>query len=226
MLGDGVGADRSKGAWRSSPSCGRGVFCGWACPYGALNELTWKLGQKLGLPSFELSDARHNKLKYLRYVILAGLIGTFLISPEWGERFAEVEPFKSTFFVAPWTRQVGLVAWWLLLLGGALVVWRPFCRYVCPLGAALALPSSIRFSGPRRRDFCSSCKICTKGCEPRAIRPDGSIDPRECLNCWECEANFYDDEACPPLIGIRRQEERKARKAAKPANDRPKEAAS
>jgi NosR/NirI family transcriptional regulator, nitrous oxide reductase regulator len=205
---------------------GRGVFCGWACPYGALNELTFKIGRLLKLPTFELPDAWHNKLRYVRYVVLAGLVVVFLISPELGERLAEVEPFKSTFFVAPWTRGILLTSWWLLLFGGALVVWRPFCRYVCPLGAALALPSSIRLSGPRRRDFCTSCKICTKGCEPRAIRPNGTIDPRECLNCWECEANYYSDEVCPPLIGIRRQEERKAKKARKAANHGPQEEAS
>jgi len=197
---------------------GRGVFCGWTCPYGALNELSYKLGQKLKLPHYELPDAIHNKLRYLRYVLFAGLVGVFLWSPELGEKLAEVEPFKSTFFVAPWTRSALLIAWWVALFGAAFVMWRPFCRYVCPLGAALALPSSFRLSGPHRRDFCTKCKICTQSCEPRAIRDDGSIDPRECLNCWECEANYRDDDVCPPLVGIRRQEERRAKQAA--ARDR------
>jgi len=81
---------------------------------------------------------------------------------------------------------------------------RPFCRYLCPLGAALALPGSFRISGPYRRKFCEKCTICTRGCEPRAIRENGTIDPRECLSCMECEANFRDEEVCPPLIGIER----------------------
>ena len=199
---------------------GRGVFCGWTCPYGALNELAFKVGEKLKLPHFELPDAVHNKLRYLRYVLLVGLVGAFLYSPQLGELLAEVEPFKSTFFVAPWTRPALLIGWWLLLFGASFVMWRPFCRYICPLGAALALPSSFRLSGPHRRDFCTSCKICTTSCEPRAIRPNGTIDPRECLNCWECEANWRDDEVCPPLIGIRRQEERRATEGAKAAQDR------
>ena len=193
---------------------GRGVFCGWVCPYGAMNELAFKLGRVLKLPEFELPDAVHDKARWIRYGVFVGLVGAFLVSPELGERLAEIEPFKSTFFVRPWAREWFLFAWWLVLAVVAFAWYRPFCRYLCPLGAALALPSSFRLSGPYRRDFCSTgCRICPRGCEPRAIRKDGSIDPRECLNCWECEANYNDDEVCPPLVQIRRRGE-KARKAA------------
>lgn len=185
---------------------GRGVFCGWVCPYGALSELLFKLGRLVKLPAWELPDGVHNKLRYLRYLVLVALVGIYLASPVLGEALTEVEPFKSTFFVAPWTRHLGLFAWWLALAATALVVWRPFCRYVCPLGAALALPSSLRLSGPHRREFCGKgCAICPEDCEPRAIRKDGTIDPRECLNCWECEATYNDEQRCPPLIQIRRQ---------------------
>jgi NosR/NirI family transcriptional regulator, nitrous oxide reductase regulator len=185
---------------------GRGVFCGWVCPYGALSELLFKLGRLVKLPAYELPDRIHSKARYLRYVVLAALVAIYLASPVLGEKLAEVEPFKSTFFVAPWTRHVGLLLWWLALALVAVVVWRPFCRYVCPLGAALALPSSFRASGPYRREFCGKgCKICPEACEPRAIRKDGSIDARECLNCWECEATYHDEQRCPPLVQIRRQ---------------------
>ncbi len=183
---------------------GRGVFCGWTCPFGAGTELLFKLGRRLHLPEFELPDAVHLRLRYLRYVVLAILIGTFLYSSELGELLAEVEPFKTSFLVAPWTRHWGFVAWWGTLVTLSLFWWRPFCRYVCPLGAALALPGSFRFSGPYRRNACQSCKICTKTCEPKAIRPNGSIDPRECLSCMECESNYMSDTVCPPLVGIDR----------------------
>ncbi len=183
---------------------GRGVFCGWVCPYGALSELLFKFGRLVRLPEFELPERYHLKLRYFRYVVLAVLVVTFLYSTEIGEKLAEIEPFKTTFFVEPWTRSIGFIIWWLLLLGLSLVWFRPFCRYVCPLGAGLALPSSFRISGPYRRQFCDSCKICTKGCEPRAIDSKGHIDPRECLSCMECETNFHDEEVCPPLVGIGR----------------------
>ena len=187
---------------------GRGVFCGWVCPYGAMSELLFRVGGWLRLPRLELPDRIHLRARYLRYAVLAVLVVAFLVDVETGEVMAEIEPFKSTFFVPFWTRHVGFALWWLLLAGAALVVYRPFCRYLCPLGAGLALPSSIRASGPYRRDFCSLCKICGRGCESKAIRPDGTIDPRECLSCMECEANWQDDQTCPPLIKARRKREK------------------
>ena len=199
---------------------GRGVFCGWACPYGALNELLFKLGRLLRLPAFELPEAVHSKARWLRYGVFGVLVVTFVFSSETGELLAEVEPFKSTFFVAPWTREAIFLVWWLLLIGLSLVWFRPFCRYVCPLGAALAVPSSVRISGPHRRNACTSCKICTKGCEPRAIRPNGTIDPRECLSCMECEANYRDQQVCPPLVGIERLTMRARAKGEQPNADK------
>lgn len=189
---------------------GRGTFCGWICPYGAMSELVFKLARKLRIPELELPDAVHFKLRYLRYGVFGLLAVVFLVDPLLGERMAEVEPFKSTFFVPIWTRHPALVLWWASLLVWSITTYRPFCRYLCPLGAALAVPSSFRISGPYRREFCSKCKICTRGCEPRAIRPDGTIDPRECLNCWECEANYNDETVCPPLVKKRRDRERAA----------------
>jgi NosR/NirI family nitrous oxide reductase transcriptional regulator len=185
---------------------GRGVFCGWVCPYGALSELLFKAGRTLGLPEYEAPDAVHNKARLLRYVVFGVLLTVFLLSPQVGERMAEIEPFKSTFFVPPWTRHLALFGYWSLLLVASLFTFRPFCRYLCPLGAALALPSSARLSSPYRRPFCAKgCQICPRGCEPRAFRKDGTIDPRECLNCWECEATYHDVERCPPLVQIRRR---------------------
>jgi NosR/NirI family nitrous oxide reductase transcriptional regulator len=175
-----------------------------------MSELLYKLGRLLRLPHGELPDAIHLKLRHLRYLVLLALVGVYLWDPILGEKAAEVEPFKSTFFVSFWTREWFFAGWWLLLAGGSLFYWRPFCRYLCPLGAGLAIPGSLRLSGPYRRDFCSKCKICTRGCEPRAIRPDGTIDPRECLSCMECEANWRDDQVCPPLVKARRDRERAA----------------
>lgn len=181
---------------------GRGVFCGWVCPYGAMTELLFMITKKLGIRTYELPDAWHLKLRYVRYGILFVLIPAYLWDSALGERLAEVEPFKSTFLVPAWERQALFFGWWIALLLLSAFMYRPFCRYLCPLGGGLALVGSFRFSGPRRRRFCTSCKICTRGCEPRAIRPDGTIDARECLSCMDCEATYRNPNACPPLLGI------------------------
>lgn len=190
---------------------GRGVFCGWLCAYGSLSELLFRLGRLLRLPEFELPDWLHKRVRYVRYGVLEVLVVSFLISPSVGELLAEVEPFKSTFYVPFWTRGVWFAFWWIALAFLSMTTFRPFCRYVCPLGAGLALGNTPRVSGPHRRNFCASCKICQRGCEPKAIRDDGTIDPRECLSCMECEATYNDREACPPLIGIDRLLAKKTR---------------
>src|SRR5690606_25120094 len=104
---------------------GRGVFCGWVCPYGAFNELLFRLGRKLRLPRLELPDRAHKWLRHLRYLVLAVVVGSFVYSAELGEKLAEIEPFKSTFFVAPWSREVLLFGWWIALAALALVWYRP-----------------------------------------------------------------------------------------------------
>jgi NosR/NirI family transcriptional regulator, nitrous oxide reductase regulator len=193
---------------------GRGVFCGWVCPYGALTELVNKAAKKLRIPQY--LPPRDGWHRWIRYAIFFALVAIYLVLPVLAEKLAEVEPFKTTFLVAPWARHWGFVAWWVVLLVAAVFVFRPFCRYICPLGAGLALFGSWRLSGPRRRAFCSRCTICAKGCEPEAIRPDGTIDPRECLSCMECETNYRDREVCPPLVGL----DRLSRKVSLEARDR------
>jgi NosR/NirI family nitrous oxide reductase transcriptional regulator len=187
---------------------GRGVFCGWVCPYGAMNELSFKISSALGVKTFELPDAWHFRLRNLRYVVVALLVLVFLWDAALGERLAEVEPFKSTFLVPAWTRHSGFLAWWGVLIALSFVMYRPFCRYLCPLGGYVALISSFRPSGPRRRRFCGSCKICAPACESRAIRDNGTIDPRECLSCLDCEATYRNPNVCPPLLVIPRLESR------------------
>jgi len=185
---------------------GRGVFCGWVCPYGALTEIVFKVGEKLHIPSYELPDRIHEPLRFLRYGILGVLVAVFLWDSILAERMAEIEPFKSTFLVPAWTRHWSYLAWWVVLLGLSVVNYRPFCRYLCPLGGGLALMSSFRKYGPQRRVFCTNCKICTRSCESRAFRTDGTIDPRECLSCLDCEATYRNPNVCPPLLAITRLE--------------------
>lgn len=183
---------------------GRGVFCGWVCPYGALSELIHKVARLLKIKNFNLPTGIHKYARSIRYIIAAVLIIMYFYDPILGEQVAEIEPFKTTFFLVPWERDFLFFVWWLLLLVLSVFTFRPFCRYICPLGAFLALPSSFRLRAPRRRNFCSSCNICARKCEPQAIDTKGVIDPRDCLSCMECEANFLDPEVCPPLIGLAR----------------------
>jgi NosR/NirI family nitrous oxide reductase transcriptional regulator len=192
---------------------GRGWFCGWVCPYGALLELVHALSRRV-LPRrwrYNFPPRVHNVLRRVRYVVLAVLIGLSVVSLEWAERLAEVEPFKTTWLVGVFQREWYLMLYWWALLAVSVFIFRFFCRYLCPLGAALSLGSALRLIGIRRKEFCTRCKICARGCESLAIDAQGRIDKYECLYCLECEQKYHDDRVCPPLAIARRQAERMAR---------------
>src|SRR5215212_368068 len=117
----------------------RGVFCGWLCPFGALQELLNLLARRLGVPQVTVPFALHERLWPAKYIVFLVLLGLSLGPIETAVAAAEVEPFKTAItlgFQRPWP----FVAYALALLTGGLFIERMFCRYLCPLGAALALP--------------------------------------------------------------------------------------
>ena len=191
---------------------GRGMFCGWLCPYGALSEITYKIGRAIGLKRFQrrLPQWLHDRLKWVKYGVFVGLLAVSFYSMPLAEKLAEIEPFKTTFLVGVLHRSWPFVTFWCLLLAAALFIERPFCKYLCPLGASLAIPSTFRWWGLKRKQECGPCTACAAGCEAQAIdHTTGKIDQRECLLCLDCMVMYYDDHACPPLV-----KERKARTSA------------
>jgi NosR/NirI family nitrous oxide reductase transcriptional regulator len=189
---------------------GRGLFCGWLCPFGSLTELLYKIGGKLGLARWQRTLPRpwHDRLKWLKYAIFFGLLSVSLFSMALAEMLAEVEPFKTTFLVGVMNRSWPYGLFVAVLLGLSLFIERPFCKYLCPLGAALAIPSTFRMYGLKRKAECSTCKACAKGCGSLAIDAMGRIDPRECLLCLDCMVLYSDDHACPPLAKERKSREK------------------
>lgn len=180
---------------------GRGLFCGWLCPFGSLSELLYKLAGKVGLKplQFTLSKSIHDRLKWLKYGIFLGLLAVSFFSMGLAEKLAEVEPFKTTFLIGLFNRSWPYALFTASLLGLSILTERPFCKYLCPLGAALAMPTTFRWFGLKRKDACTSCTACAKGCGSQAINSKGVIDRRECLLCLDCMVLYYDDHACPPL---------------------------
>jgi NosR/NirI family transcriptional regulator, nitrous oxide reductase regulator len=193
---------------------GRGVFCGWLCPFGALQELLSKVAKFLKVPQLTIPFGLSERLWPLKYILFLGLLALSLHSIGLAEYGAEVEPFK-TAIALKFMRTWPFVVYVLGLLTAAMFVERVFCRYVCPLGAALAIPGKNRmFEWLRRRHQCGTeCHICATRCPVQAIHPSGRIDAHECIYCLECQMIYYDDHICPPVIARRkRREERQVRK--------------
>lgn len=188
---------------------GRGVYCGWLCPYGALQEFVFRLGRRLGIPSYEFPEVVHERLWAIKYIILLGLFGLSLHSMTLAETYAEVEPFK-TAITLRFQREWGFVLYAVLMLLVSLFNRKFFCRYVCPLGAALTFPSRFRiFDWLRRRKECGHpCQICRTECEVGAIRSTGEIIHNECHYCLDCQVTYWNSHKCPPLIDKRRRQEK------------------
>lgn len=178
---------------------GRGFFCGWLCPYGALQEFAHVIGRRLRLPEIRVPAALDRRLKWVKYAVLAVLVGATLVAPTAAELLVEVEPFKTAMTMAfdrPPVYVLYAVAW--LVLG--VFVFKGFCRYVCPLGAALALGGRLRrFDWIRRRTECGTpCQFCRARCAYGAIRRDGRIDYDECFQCLDCVTIIETPTLCVP----------------------------
>ena len=188
---------------------GRGLFCGWMCPFGSLSEAIFKISRAVGLKRFQrgVPQVWHDRLKWVKYGVFFALLTVSMFSLGLAEKLAEVEPFKTTFLVGIGNRAWPYGLFVCVLLGLSIFIERPFCKYLCPLGAALAMPSTFRWFGLRRKMDCNSCKACAVGCGAQAIDADGRIDHRECLHCLDCMVLYTDPKGCPPLAKERKRRE-------------------
>ncbi len=190
---------------------GRGVFCGWLCPFGALQELLNEGARRLRVPQVTMPFAVQERLWPIKYIIFLGLFAVSLHSTVWSAIGAEVEPFK-TAIVLRFVRHWPFVLYVLALLAAGLFIERFFCRYLCPLGAALAIPARLRmFEWLKRRLQCGrECHICAIRCTVQAIHPNGAINPNECIYCLNCQSVYHDEHVCMPLIQRRQRREAQA----------------
>jgi len=180
---------------------GRGIFCGWLCPFGALQELINEAARKLKIKQYELPFRIHEKLWAVKYLIFLALFGVSLESMSTSEKLAEVEPFKTSiifFFQREWW----FVTYAVALLVVSIFTRKVYCRYICPLGAALAIPTKLRlFDWLKRRPECGDpCQLCAKECEIQAIHPNGEINANECHHCLDCQVTYVNETRCPPLV--------------------------
>ena len=189
---------------------GRGPFCGWLCPFGALQELLNNFAKWLKVPQYTVPWGLHERLWPIKYIIFIGLFGLSLYSLTLAEVLSEVEPFKTS-IILKFSRDWPFVIYVLTLLVAGLFIERFFCRYLCPLGAALAIPGRIRmFEWLKRWPECGSpCQRCAKECPVQSIHPEGHINVNECIYCMHCQELYHDDHRCPHMIQVRLKREKR-----------------
>jgi NosR/NirI family nitrous oxide reductase transcriptional regulator len=110
------------------------------------------------------------------------------------------------------------VVYGLSLLVIGLFIERFFCRYLCPLGAGLAIPAKLKLFDWIKRypsDCGSPCQVCAKECMVQAIHPEGNINMNECVNCLHCQVRYVDEEVCPVMVKKRKKRERREARESK-----------
>jgi ferredoxin len=159
------------------------VFCSSLCPFGALQDVISRLTPKRW--RITVPRGLHDRALYIKYGILALILVAAVVVPG-VSLFQYFEPFGTVFFFSS-----SLLLWSILgvVLIGCVVVTRFYCRYVCPLGAALGVLSLLSPLRIRRVPQCSVCRVCEQACPTGAIRAE-AIDFKECVRCDVCEAKL------------------------------------
>ena len=153
------------------------VFCGYICPFGALQELLHLKRISLTIP-----PAWNRYLNKVKYVLLVYLLVRIIVTGQ--VTLLGYTPFKVLFAWGGTPLSIGLSIALAIL---SLIIYRPFCRYLCPLGAFLALISRLSLFKIRFNSNCVNCLLCQKVCKSGAItgRPP-RIDSSECILCGQC----------------------------------------
>jgi NosR/NirI family transcriptional regulator, nitrous oxide reductase regulator len=180
---------------------GRGVFCGWLCPFGALQEFAGDVSRMLKIRQWRISDSLDSKLRLLKYVTLGMILLAAFYPTSLAEKLSEVEPFKTSItliFVRYWP----FVTYAILLIVMNLFIYKAFCRYLCPLGAMMAIGGKLRMLDwiPRRVECGSPCQLCKVKCRYGAIEKQGRIKYDECFQCLDCVQIYNDTQSCVPEI--------------------------
>ena len=139
------------------------------------------------------------------------LFGISLYDLGTAEKFAEVEPFK-TAIILHFVREWYFVIFAVALVVASLFIERFFCRYLCPLGAAMAIPAKLRiFDWLRRYAMCGNpCQICNHECPVQAIAPEGDINPNECIQCLHCQVMYNHQTRCPQVVATNKKKAKQA----------------
>ena len=172
------------------------VFCGSVCPFGAIQELLHIKRWAITIP-----PRWRRGLGALKYVLLAALVARVVATGT--PVLAGYTPFKALFAWGGTAATLALTAAVAVL---SVVLWRPFCRFLCPLGAFLSIISRFSLFRIEAESSCVACGRCTTEC-PAAACDGGRIRSSGCFLCGACV------QACPmsSLRFVRRWFPRRAR---------------
>ena len=201
-------------------------FCGWLCPLGSVQDWFGKIGTALRLkgrnikPGSKTAAIRQQLvsldrvLSFLRYGVLVLVLWTTYKS--FNLAFSRIDPYYALFHF--WTGTALPLS--LAVLGAvlflSLFISRPWCRWLCPMGALQGLFQKVApWSVKRNDEACIGCRACDKACPFNiAVSEKDRINDSRCNRCLSCVA------ACPinGALDIRGAGNRYKRKVFRPAS--------
>ena len=166
------------------------VYCGRVCAFGALTQLMDPILPRKMRVEIPVRIEKHANL--IKYGVLAGVLAYYLVTKDVAGPIRYAEPFWmfSLFGTTPMWIGLGL------LLTATVFVRNLYCRFLCPVGAALGILSNLTVFRIKRWSECKTCKICEKTCEWGAIQGP-KIIKAECVRCDDCERLYMDQKKCP-----------------------------
>lgn len=195
--------------------------CGWLCPFGLVQDLMHKIKLKKRVMPKKLDRA----LRYGKYIVLA--VAVILLPMILVNEFGMASPYFCQYICPSGTllggipllaanpalrATIGFLFSWkmgllLLFLITAIFLYRPLCKYVCPLGAVYALFNKFSFYRMHiDKDKCTNCRKCERAC-PMQVPVTENPNHGECIRCGVCK------KACPEgaiCSGFLRKENNKA----------------
>ena len=175
--------------------------CGWLCPFGLIQDLLHKIPFPKKLRTFR-GDKLLRKLNYVILVVFVILLPMFLVdvmgqgAPYFCKLICPVGTLEGGIPLALMNKSMHSVLGWLyawknvLLVATILlsiIIYRPFCKYICPLGAIYSVfnPISV-FKYRVDESKCVSCGACSKSCK-MGVDPVQNANHPECIRCGLCK---------------------------------------
>lgn len=179
--------------------------CGWLCPFGLLQDLLHKIPFFKKVETFKF-DKYLRKLKYLILLVFVILLPLFLVdilgqgSPYFCKLICPVGMLEGGIPLVLLNKSmrgaIGFLYHWkgvilIITLLLSIIIYRPFCKYICPLGAVYSIfnPISV-FRYRLDKNKCISCGRCKDVCQMN-IDPVKNCNHLECIRCARCK------NACP-----------------------------
>ncbi|MBE6069109.1 MAG: 4Fe-4S binding protein [Clostridium lundense] len=173
------------------------AFCGYICPLGTIQTLLNKLAKKLKIKQVKLHGKADKVLRYAKYILLFLIL--FITYKAHELILRPYDPWAVFMHLGSGTEifEEFLIGFIILIaiLVFSMFIERAWCRYLCPLGATLALISPLSIFKVRRNNSnCVDCRACTRNCPMGLnVHSQEMASKTECISCGECLSSCHVD---------------------------------